>query len=143
VRTSPTPLVARPAWYDRNPIVKADSYWAAAVSPHSETTRLQYTVPSGKKAMVEVLQAGMVQESAPTTPGRAAAFWTITPSGGTEKYLLTADIVATAEGDSSIIGVGSSLILKAGDVLKGKTYDSGSGGTKVILLSYKITEFDA
>jgi hypothetical protein len=143
MRVGPQPIIARPAWYDRNPTVKVDHYNVSSASPHSQTLRLTYTCPSGKKAMVELLSGRVTRVSAATTPDVVLAEWALTPSGGTEKSILQARLITNNVGDTREHSIGSTLILNAGDALKGYTQDSSVGGACHYYLSYKITEFDA
>jgi hypothetical protein len=115
----------------------------ADASPHSPTVRITYTVPAGKKAMVELLSCRVNRVTAATTLGSAQAWWALTPSGGTEKYLLMASLRTNNVGDNREHGIGATLIMLAGDALKGYTCDTSTGGTCDYFLSLKITEFDA
>jgi hypothetical protein len=93
--------------------------------------------------MVELLSCRVTRETAATTVGIAQAWWALTPSGGSEKYLLMARLTTNNVGDNREHGIGATLILNAGDALKGYTGDSSTGGACHYFLSYKITEFDA
>jgi len=140
---SPGKYIARPAWYDRNPVQRADSYLASDLAPHTETTRLTYTVPSGKKAMIEEISGRVLRTAAATTLGRARAKIALTPSGGSMKVLVEAKILKNTVGDTDVQGFPASMTLLAGDRLDLITDDMSTGGTCDFHLSYKITEFDA
>jgi hypothetical protein len=142
MRVGPQPIIARPAWHDRNPTSKT-YYFCADASPHSITERFSYTVPSGKKAMVEVLSCRVERRTAATSPSSVLAAFHFTPSGGTGNYILRAIIYTNNVGDKEHQALGTTLILCTGDTIKAYTYDGSTGGTCEHLLTMKITEFDA
>jgi len=143
VRVGTPSAVARPDWYDRNPVSRVDYYWGSGVAPHGVTTRLSYTVPSGKKAMVEVLVLKVRRNTAATTLGIARASLILTPSGGAPDNFMDACIVNNTVDVKDGWSIGASLALITGDLLEFTTYDGSTGGTCDYWLSYKITEFDA
>ena len=143
MRVGPQPIIARPAWYDRNAASRADTYTGQQLAPHALTTRLTYTVPAGKKAIVELLQVKCVRRTAATTVGLVYAYATITPSGGSEKEILDSYLFGNAVGDKDGQALQGTLVLCTGDVINMKTYDGSTGGTVDYFLAYKVTEFDA
>jgi len=143
VRVGTPSAVARPAWYDRNPISRIDHYWGLTVAPHALTTRLTYTVPAGKKAILEALQVRCIRRTAATTVGLVYAVAYITPSGASEKELLDCYLFTNNVGDKDGQALQGTVTLFAGDVLGLKTYDGSTGGTVDYFLAYKLTEFDA
>jgi len=144
VRVGTPSAVARPAWYDRNPVVAGHSYFAVT-GPHTYTTRFTYTVPAGKKAMVEVMHANVKRVTAPTTGGYAGIYFAFTPSGGTLTIILRAELTSAdaAAKDKESASIGSSMTLKAGDTIDAATQDLSTGGTIYYGIDMKITEFDA
>jgi len=141
---SPGRYMARPEWYDRNPASKCDQY-QNTLSPHGQTVRLTYTVPAGKKAMVELLQADVFRRTVATTAAYPSSSWNLTPSGESIKYILLSTLTPeqNAIGDKDYRELGATLALFPGDKVEGITVDGGTGGTAMYYLSYKITEFDA
>jgi hypothetical protein len=137
------PIIGRPAWYDRNPASKRGYLSVLDAAPHSLTTRISYTCPSGKKAMVELLYAAVIRKTAPTTVGRAVTAWYLTPSGGTEGLIMEAVLFSSTVGDSIYLSPSGNLMLFPGDTLTSKTFDGSTGGTCDYQMGYKITEFDA
>jgi hypothetical protein len=135
---------ARPAWYDRNAASKCSSYLATA-APHALTARWTYTVPAGKKALVELLQVGLKRMTAAGTPQVAYVAITVVPSGGSGVYLVFADLTASnnAVGDKDNMSSQGTLNLSAGDEINAKTYDGSTTGTIEYTANMKITEFDA
>jgi len=140
---SPGRYVARPEWYDRNPGDRVGEYLGIDVAPATDVERLSYTVPTGKKAMVEFIQATIIRSAAATTVGRVYAHWSVTPSGGSVKVIMRTFIIGNAVGEKSDLVGGATITLLAGDALRGHTQDWSTGGTCHFNLTYKITEFDA
>jgi len=143
VRIGTPSAVARPAWHDRNPTTRADHYWGQNVAPHAVTTRLTYTCPAGKKAMVEVIMVRVRRASAATTLGTCGTYTMVTPSGGGTKEIVDAFINDNTVNARDQSAIGASLVMIAGDVLDLKTYDNSTGGTCDYFVCYKLTEFDA
>jgi hypothetical protein len=137
------PIIGRPAWYDRNPSSQWLSYQANNVAPHSITQRWVYTVPSGKKAILEFAACYVRRSAAATTVGRVQVDIWITPSGGSVKKISLAQLLTNNVGDMDRMDLGQSLILNAGDKIEGYSEDASTGGTTNILIAAKLTEFDA
>jgi len=143
VRVGTPSAVARPAWYDRNPTTQNFYISVLNQAPHTTTERFSRTIPAGKKAMVEVGQCSLVRRTAATTLQAAQAFLSITPSGGYETPLLTAHLFDNTVGARADAFIGQSVTLNAGDIIKGYTFDSSTGGAIDYNMCLKITEFDA
>jgi len=143
MRVGPQPIIARPAWYDRNPIQIVADFESWSAGPHTVTDRLTYTVPAGKRALLELAQVKLYRVTAATTAGIARIILALTPSGGSTEYILEAHIRGNTVGDKDSAEIASALILMAGDALVLKTVDPSTGGTIDYVGSYKITEFDA
>jgi len=137
------PIISRPAWYDRNPIQRSNFYVAGTVAPHTSTQRWSYTCPSGKKAMVEVLMANVMRDSAATTVGVAESGVFLSPGGSGSVIIVSAEILENTVGARNYFSLGVSLTLLATDVISGSTFDASTGGTCRYQLSYKIIEYDA
>ena len=144
MRVGPQPIIARPAWYDRNPTTLVDSFTGSA-APHAPTTRISYTVPAGKKAIVETLAAKVIRMAAASTPELVTAQFLLTPSGGEERVLLGAYLTSAQNSpkDSDSLGIGPSLTLFPGDYIRGITFDLSTGGLVYYVLILKLTVFDA
>jgi len=140
---SPGKYVARPEWYDRNPAPAAQFYSGSGVAPHSATVRWTYTVPAGKKAMVEFIECAVWRRTAATTAGSSRGFIQYTPQGGSTVVLLRAEVNTLTLGDKDCVTTGQALVLKAGDALEAITEDLATGGNCDYILNVKITEFDA
>jgi len=142
VRVGTPSAVARPHWYDRNPSNIWRQY-AATLGPHSSTQRWSYTVPAGKKALVEFSIACLLRVTAASTVGEAYAYVYYTPSGGTGGSLFEVRLLTNGIGDGKSLIVGQGIMMFAGDQLLGFTGDGSTGGTIEYVIAVKITEFDA
>lgn len=137
------PIIGRPAWYDRNPTQITLWYTVNIQSPHSQTQRWTYTVPSGKKAMLEALDGLICIQSAATTPGRRKIMVQLTKAGGGSAQIFNLQIITNNVGDIQTKALGTSILLLSGDTLSGFTADESTGGTVDYRLMAKLTEFDA
>jgi len=134
----------RPAWYDRNPESESDYWVGLDIGPHVLTDRIAYTVPSGKRAMIELLQLTVHRRAAATTAGYVRAIAsTYTQIQGTREivhasifYSNTVDIR-----DDKCFGLG--FVLKTGEMISFRTGDGSTGGTCDWVLTYKLTKYDA
>jgi len=137
------PIIARPEWFDRNPVHRFQYYFNNIVAPHADTDRWTYSVPAGKKAFMELLTCALIRDAAATTAGWARATIYIQPSGGTMQRALWASLYSITQGDKDHAEIGSGPLLYAGDAVKGQTGDGSTGGSVTYLVTAKITEFDA
>ena len=128
---------------ERAPLMVTALYVAGAVAPHAATSRWSYTVPAGKKARVEWVYAGLIQDAVATAAGYAEASVRYTPSGGTVTRLTDAIKINLALGSEGHVGAGLDLMMLAGDNLNAITNDANTGGTILYLVSAKVTEYDA
>jgi len=128
-------------WYDRNPVAKHYASNPSSVAPHSATVRWIYTVPSGKKAFISILQAGVTRQTAATTLGQAYAAIYLTISAVSD-VILAANLNDNTVGAKNVL-VASGGVLNAGDSIYGQTMDISTGGTCMYNVNYYTTEFNA
>ena len=129
-------------WYDRSPIARAAYYVGVNVAPHVPLVVFTYTVPAGKKAMLELSQAYVMRTAAAIAAGRVYSFFRYTPFGGAFINMLTSGILTNGVGDRDTVFLSQTILMFAGDRLEGLTSDGSNGGTIDYILSYKVTEFD-
>lgn len=131
----------RPAYYDRNAFARTDEY-TATVGPHGFTQRFTYTVPSGKKG---ILEFGYVYIQRVTAPGVAGLYLAHVQCVSSGIQLRTPII----ENNSAVAGLGiqtllpMSLTIYAGETIAGQTVDFSTGGTVQFSLQAKSTIYDA
>lgn len=126
-------------WYDRNPKSKAGRFFDKK-TPHSEVKHLEYIVPTGKIAVIDLLQVGVFRTDVDSAPDWARAYFIIGPKIGTFMHFV-AQIKTNTVGDRDDDHVGGILLFE-GDALRGYTYDDGADGGVFYHLSYKLTELD-
>jgi hypothetical protein len=137
------PIISRPAWHDRNPIQQLLWYNVNGTAPHSATQRWTYTVPTGKKAMLEALDGLICIVTAATTASRRKIYVRLTKSGGGSADIMNLQILTNSVGDVQTKTLGTSLLMLQGDSLTGYTADESTDGTVDYRLMAKLTEFDA
>lgn len=132
------------AWFDRNPTTKFESYYAT-FDNHAVIIHWTYTVPAGRKAIVEVLRAYINKVAANTAFTEAKAMIYYVPSGGAQDILAAAYLFANTIGAQDSYEQGQSLILNAGDSISFRTICTCTAGeARTFMAGYlKATEFDA
>jgi hypothetical protein len=135
---------ARSAWYDRNPTTKVYNFYQTQ-GPHAITQNWAYTVPAGKKAIVELAQLKIKRSTTPSPMGAVYACIKVTPSGGSIATVLYADLLVgtAAIGDADSAQLQGTLALSTGDMIQAADVDSSTGGTVEYSETMKVTEFDA
>lgn len=134
---------ARPAWYDRNATNQNQGAIVTAAAPHTNTIRWTYTVPSARKAFVEILTVTMVRNGAAAPLGFYENFITYTPNAGVAKIPLIVWMRTNNVGDRVSQAIGQGMTLYAGDVINASDDDASTGGSVDYHSSIKAAEFDA
>lgn len=132
----------RGAWYDRNPIAIARTY-DGTVAPHAGTERWSYTVPTGKKFLLQLATAQTTRITAAAPAADASAQVKYQPNGGSEQlqiYTLSYDNTVGARVSEQL---GTNAAMLAGDFMRGVTSDGSTGGTVKYLISIQGIEFNA
>jgi hypothetical protein len=137
------PLVARQAWYDRNPTDIEKSAVNESISPHAYTNRWSYTAPTGRKAYVELFFLKVERLTAATTAGRLYAYGYFTPSGGSDYLIALVSVMSNGVGDKDSYLIAQNLTLLPGDAIKAGDGDSSTAGLANFYEIAKVTEFDA
>lgn len=130
-------------WYDRNPVSQGKSYSATGVAPHADTQRWTYTVPNGKKVMLETSLAQVVRITAAAPVGLAKAAVNLTPLSVTSVFTTGVFHNKNGVGDSENAFMGCGAQLQAGEIIEARTQDGSTGGTMLYNIQVKLTEFDA
>lgn len=129
--------VARPSYYDRNAASVSGQY-AATVGPHSATTRFTYTVPAGKKCLIEASFESVTRATAATIAGLVGVY------AGTSNVrciniVTTNNTVPVCVQDKGT----TQLTVYASATFTGVSSDASTGGTNEIIIQFNGTEFDA
>jgi len=136
-------LFTRPDWYDRNPITRINGYLAGGVAPHGTTQRWSYTVPAGKKTLVQVAASNISRTTVAAPAAFARAILQLTPSGGAATELISAINEGNAIGNNQVASNMGTMVLLPGDAITGLTADGSTGGSHAYLVSMEGLEFDA
>jgi len=135
--------VARPVYYDRNSATKGRTYGASGIAPHSTTVRWTYTVPAGKAAYVESLNAMVFRDGTATVANIAQMLIYIqTTDTATTIQLQVREYKSTLY-IPNITSQSNIAFIKAGDVVYAASADPSTGGTYTYTADMKLTEFDA
>lgn len=137
-----TTQIARPQFYDRNPVMSILSYNAGGVAPHAVTTRTSLTVPAAKKAWLDGLWLRITRQTAPAGAGLVQILCPYTPSGGGAAYMNWLEMSNGAAGFSTYKDVVQLGFLNSGDLLQIQTVDPSAGGTVDYTLACKSTTYD-
>lgn len=130
------------SWFDRNAKSIVDYVMMTGLAGAQATqSKIKYTVPSGRMAMVEVLGSTVARTATASPVGRPRAYWKITPKTAAAKIVLEASIVSNTVGDSDRDCLKAPMILLDGDEIEGFLQDVGTGGRVDYTFSYKLTEF--
>ncbi|SRR6266542_2012916 len=129
-------------WFDRNGITKAFNYYQVIITPHAATERWSYTVPAGKKAIVEFQNIHLIRWAV-AGPAALANCWTrcTLVATGIANHLFAA-ILTNGVGDKDSYQSNSQFVLNAGDVISFSTGDGSTGGSMNYFGVCKVTEFD-
>ena len=137
------PGSSRPAWYDRNPLPVSEKFFTQTLAPAGVTAQWTYTVPTGRKAMVESAFCYLDRATVATTAGYAQAFIQYLPQGVAAADMVQAAINNNAVDSSDKAINAGTAVMVAGDQLRGQTSDASVGGTYRADVIAKLTEFDA
>lgn len=130
--------------YDRNPITVALSVAPGTVAPHADTIRASYTIPTGKRAILEAVDIIIEIITAAGPSGDKRAELRYVPNGGADTQFIRAGLLASSNtiGDKQFKAFGLSAIFSDGDVINARTADIGTGGTTSPQIKAKFTEYE-
>lgn len=138
-----SPSSSRAAWYDRNPAIIQETYNANTVAPHTTTARWVYTVPSGRKALVEMFFVQAIRSTAAGTLGAQLGGIVLDAPTGTSYIQYREFFYDNTVWTNNTNVVTSSLALLAGNEFYSQTEDQSTGGDFNYVLTMKATEYDA
>lgn len=124
--------------YDRNPGFERIVFGASGRGPAAEATLDTYTVPGGRKAIIDSAMFQIVRDAAAGAVSTCAWYLKVNSLvvSGLEARL-------TAVNDREWSAQALAINLIAGDVVDLTYLDSSTGGTCRILGTCSVTEFDA
>ncbi len=128
-------------YYDRAPLSSVFGFVAANAAPHGQTVRVSYTVPTGRLAVVELINLMYIR---------------VTTASPVTEYGFLVDLVNADGGNADWINRtslnnnlafevsethGTAIFLRAGQQIRLITFDGSTGGTVTYRGGMKITEF--
>lgn len=143
MRLSNIQAMSRPEPSDRNGTAQTIVYGANGVTPHAQTVRASYTVPAGRKAVVEASFCQMYRDNVAAPVNIVTASLYYTKSGGAAQQVLNAFSGNNTLWSGDHVYEGWSLRLFAGDAITLYTSDASTGGTNTFNLFARATEYDA
>ena len=136
--STPLPDVGgRPPYYDRNPAGVSEFYNGVGIAPHAETQRVTYTVPTGKKALLESMFVSVAQETAATDDLEALLYVAL----GSSPWV-TALTFNRALDTRDNMAIGPAGFLPPGGLIRAFSKDLKTGGTMSHRCGIRITTFD-
>lgn len=137
VETAPADLV------DRNPLAIPLAYVSEGLNNHSSTQRWSYTVPAGRRALINSAQLLLAVSTDGTTfQWMRAWMWLDTAGGGGGDYFLRCQKQVKNNGSTAEASLGPGPLLGPGDSLSVYTSSDGNFWFGASLTA-QITEFDA
>lgn len=133
--------IPRNDWYDRNCVVGGVNF-NALVGPHAGILRATYTVPAGKKTLVDFIEATGYRVTAAGPSGIIALYGMYTPSGGAGRILYRHWTDLPAVNATYDKHLNSRLLMQVGDTIDMYTLDSSTGGTVSHYGLINTNEFD-
>jgi len=124
---------------DRAPLTNQEVYNAATVAPHGPTVRWTYTVPTGRKALLQSAYVKLMRQVAAAPVGYAQAYIVYQTTG----IIISASINTNVIGDGSQLAIGQSITMLAGEEIHAGSDDASTGGSFRYLISANLLEYDA
>ena len=127
-------------YWDRSPTVIIQNSDLTAIAPHGLANRSSYTVPTGKRTMIDSVTAGLEQETLATTAGFARSS-VVYQETGDLRYLVQAVTYEVAAGTRDHWHLSQCGLMLAGEVIRIRTIDGKTGGTMAYHAHFKLLEF--
>lgn len=138
-----SPSSSRAAWYDRNAVTIMQEFQVNGIGPHPLTIRWSYTVPTGRKANIEVTTLNVIRVTAATSIELYNAqiyMASASPSHAYCGYIVSIDNTPPV---IQSVNVTPTMTLYEGDAMHGADGDGSTGGIVTYQTSMKGSEFDA
>jgi len=138
------PAASRLAPADRNPIPRFYK-WAEDLSGATKafTEDWSYTVPTGKKCLVEAVQANAYNNSTNPLNGVCSSLIDVLLGASWKARLVEARLSTGRTASFEHMQLGLSVTLQAGYKIRGASESAGNVGNPIIATSFAGTEYDA
>jgi hypothetical protein len=127
-------------YWDRSPVPIIQSYDTTGVAPHGLANRSSYTVPTGKRSIIDAVSVGLEQDAAASAAGFARASVVYQEIGDT-RYLVQAVTYEVAVGTRDHWHLSQCGLMLAGEVVRIRSIDGKTGGTMAYHAHFKLLEF--
>ena len=123
---------------DRN-ISLGGGYWGSTdLAPHELTTRVSYTVPTGRKAEVTCSMNHVVRMTAAGTLGTAGSY-----NSDPTTIITYCSIYDNTPGVTDKMVINKCVVRLAGDTISALSWDDSTGGTCLHMMGFEVMEYDA
>lgn len=136
-----TSEIARPQYYDRQPVPIVASFLSSGVVPHALTTRASYSPAYPYAAFIEAITLQVIRQSAAAAQSYQEAFVFFLPYYGGTYQLLPCTGYSNVPGNVTQQNMSDYGYMAYGDTLQLKTSDPSTGGTGSYSVLLKGTEF--
>lgn len=140
---NPSEYSPRLNWYDRNPSNVIKSYFGWNIAPHTLTERWTYTVPNGRKCLIESLEIAAIRLTQSAAPVGFIDGKVIITDGAVSGVMTSVSLLDNTIGAKSQSNLGHGMLAFAGNVINAHTQDASTSGTVIYRIALKGTEFDA
>jgi len=134
--------IARFPWEGRQAVAVGGKTFSVTAGPHAETSRVSYTVPANKTALLLAASGSVFRASSPTTYGAIHVKVRVDRGGAVYDYPFVVGVQGSTLLFTNSRSVGLLVPLFTADVLDMVTSDASTGGTVDFWGSVSIIEFD-
>lgn len=133
---------SRAAFYDRNATALTVGFLVGPIGPHGATVRDSYTVPAGRKTIINAIDIVLLRTTATAAGPQVQSYYTYIPNGGVDQIIIFNSILLGTVGDRASNQLGLEFVMYPGDELTITTGDASAGGGVFYSNHAMITEFD-
>ncbi|MEN4013993.1 MAG: hypothetical protein ROW48_18330 [Bellilinea sp.] len=127
--------------FDRNPNARMLTLATGAIAPHTDTQRILYNVPTGKRMLVSAIYVEMLRDTVATTPGVYMVYVVIDNLFGGGEVLRVRSRGNTV-GDTARHSIACQLLLNPLDNIQIWTRDGSTGGLVDYVVDITTLEYD-
>ena len=132
----------RPFYYDRDAVDLVLEEFLQTVVPHSSTTRINYTIPAGKKCRLNSVHCAHRRQAVATTAVNFTSSINLISAGSGSQYLAIVKCLTNGLDDGMVVTVPYDVILSSGDQLTSSTFDTSTGGQTWFHHTISLTLYD-
>lgn len=130
-----------PSFLGQHPKNVSIGWIGNGIAPHANTSRVSYTVPAGKRALIQACLGTTIRDTVAAPIGRFGLF-VERDDGVSPDTILSLTSLANTIGANNQLSYADQSYMKAGDIVTIWTGDLSTGGTVSYFAHVSITEFD-